>query len=288
MAHSHTHTPLLPPSFTPPPLEPSHGARPTVPLSALTCTPSVATTPSRAGQFAGPTLQSLCLSDSILRAYAEKGVVSLFEWQSSALALEGVLEGTSNLVYTAATSAGKTLVAELVLVRRLLRSVGRRAKALFVVPLRALVEEKARHFEEVLRGTGLTVQRYTSGSGTLPMPHSLNVAVCTNEKAAMVVQSMASEGRLDEIAVVVFDEFHGVGADGGRGAALEMTIAKLLTHARRRHQADGCDGVGSQGSSLSDLSALSADRDDANEGAQIIGMTATLPNAGQFARWLAP
>ena len=45
------------------------------------------------------------------------------------------------------------------------------------MPLRALVEEKARHFETILHGSGLVVQRYTSGMGPLPMPRVLHVGM---------------------------------------------------------------------------------------------------------------
>ena len=66
------------------------------------------------------------------------------------------------------------------------------AKALFVVPLKALVEEKAVYFETLLAGSGLVVQRYMHGYGVLPMPRVMHVAVCTNEKASIIIQSMAA------------------------------------------------------------------------------------------------
>ena len=205
----------------------------------------------------------------------------LHTWQSAALRTPGVLEGTTNFLYTAPTSAGKTLVAEVLMLRRLIER-GKGAKALFVVPLRALVEEKARDLEKLLEGTGLAVQRYTSGSGQLPMPRPELIAVCTNEKAAMVVQSMASEGRLDDIVAVVYDEFHGVGADSSRGATLEVSIAKLLTHARRKSSSQHY-----RRESICSLVGPTQGAIDAG-GTQIIGMTATLPNMEHVARWLTP
>ncbi|KAL3925677.1 MAG: hypothetical protein SGPRY_003591, partial [Prymnesium sp.] len=229
-------------------------------------------------------LSSLGLSESVLGNYAKRGITSLFPWQANALSLPGVLSGGSNLLYTAPTSGGKTLVAEILILRSLLSGVhdfDRPCKALFVVPLKALVEEKARYFEEICRGTGLRVQRYMHGSGVLPMPRSLHVAVCTNEKAAMVVQSMALEGRLEEIRVVVFDEFHGVGGD--RGVALEVTIAKLLLHARSKQSASLC------GSSASSSEGEGQGQCERGGGyTQIVGMTATMANTRHVARWLQP
>ena len=122
----------------------------------------------------------------------------------------------------------------------------------------------------------------------------------------MVVQSMAEAGRLGEIVAVVFDEFHLLGES--RGATLERTIARLLLHARRRlpppviasslstavdrhgsgtsgeQPAGGQDGcVGVHGASPIQ------DGDGAHAGsAQIIGMSATLPNLSELVGWLTP
>ena len=81
-------------------------------------------------------------------------ITTLFPWQSAALQLPDVLDGRSHLIYTASTSAGKTLVAEILLLRRLAEA-GKGAKALFVLPLRALVAQKAASFAKLLEGTGL-------------------------------------------------------------------------------------------------------------------------------------
>jgi ATP-dependent helicase YprA (DUF1998 family) len=67
------------------------------------------------------------------QAYADRGVCTMYPWQAAAL--EGG-EGGGNLVYCAPTSGGKSLVAEVLLLRRLLaagdaaRRHGRKARAL--------------------------------------------------------------------------------------------------------------------------------------------------------------
>lgn len=60
----------------------------------------------------------------------------------------------TNLAYTAPTSGGKTLVSEVLLIKRLLQG-GSRSKALFLLPYRATVAEKARHFRRLLQGTSV-------------------------------------------------------------------------------------------------------------------------------------
>ena len=134
-------------------------------------------------------------------------------------------------MYTAPTSGGKTLVAEMLMLHRL-EEGGAHAKAVFVVPYKAIVDEKVRHFERVLKGTKTKVAAYYGGRGTLPVPPKLNVLVCTMEKADVVVQNMATEGRLGELVAAVVDEVHEVG--GSRGCCVESLLSKLCASGASR------------------------------------------------------
>ena len=69
--------------------------------------------------------------------------------QADCLAKEDVLLGR-NLVYAAPTSGGKSLVAEILMLRRLCAT---RKPAMLVLPLRALCDEKARHLDKLLDGS---------------------------------------------------------------------------------------------------------------------------------------
>jgi ATP-dependent helicase YprA (DUF1998 family) len=65
-----------------------------------------------------PKLQLSCYikSPDLLESYQDQGVTELFEWQAACL--EQYHAGTQrNLIYSAPTSAGKTLVAEVLLAR---------------------------------------------------------------------------------------------------------------------------------------------------------------------------
>ena len=97
--------------------------------------------------------------EKVVTNYKEEGICQLFEWQAAALAQPGVLDDGANLVYTAPTSGGKTLVAEMLMLHRL-EEGGAHAKAVFVVPYKAIVDEKVRHFERVLKGTKTKVAAY--------------------------------------------------------------------------------------------------------------------------------
>jgi DNA polymerase theta len=77
----------------------------------------------------------------------------LYEWQAAALSLEGVHAG-GNLVYCAPTSGGKSLVAEVLALKRLY-ATGR--AALLVLPFVSLCSEKAAHWEKILEPLGYKV-----------------------------------------------------------------------------------------------------------------------------------
>ena len=81
-----------------------------------------------------------------LHKYASAGVQSLFPWQVDCLLCDNAapLRGKS-LVYTAPTSGGKTLVAELLMLRRLGLHYGRRGVAIGSGDSTCLVEASDGH-----------------------------------------------------------------------------------------------------------------------------------------------
>ena len=58
------------------------------------------------------------LRREIVLGLRSMGITSMYEWQEQCLSLPGVLEGERNVVYTAPTSAGKSLVADLLLIKK--------------------------------------------------------------------------------------------------------------------------------------------------------------------------
>jgi hypothetical protein len=78
------------------------------------------------------------------------GVKSIYPWQSDCLLKSGALEGEQNLVYTAPTGGGKSLVADVLMIKRVINNPGK--KALLVLPYVALVQEKLRWLRQVVSG----------------------------------------------------------------------------------------------------------------------------------------
>ena len=96
----------------------------------------------------------------VANRYAQQGIKHMFPWQIECLGTDGgrVLRG-GNLVYSAPTSGGKTLVAEMLILRRLGGiPQGQRGTVFFVVPFVALAEEKAEYLRTVFQDLHLAVR----------------------------------------------------------------------------------------------------------------------------------
>ncbi|UPR00185.1 DNA-directed DNA polymerase [Chloropicon primus] len=202
----------------------------------------------------------------VCEEYWRKGFqdLRLYPWQAQCLNCTGVLGGRS-IVYSAPTSGGKTLVAEILMLKRILDS---KKQALLVLPFVALCDEKADHLEAILRSFNKEVfrlyGRHQMGP-TLPGPEYA-VIVCTIEKANFLVTRMIEEQALREkLCSVVVDEVHML-ADRGRGSTIELMLSKL-THAAKSNL-------------WGDIQL------DSQERIQFVCMSATLPNVDQIANWL--
>ncbi|KAH6757052.1 hypothetical protein C2S51_038889 [Perilla frutescens var. frutescens] len=207
----------------------------------------------------------------ICRIYYKKGVSKLYPWQVDCLQVEGVLQNR-NLVYCASTSAGKSLVAEILMLRRVL-ATGK--ISLLVLPYVSICSEKAEHLEVLLEPVGKHVRSFYGNQGGGSLPKDTSVAVCTIEKANSLINRLLEEGRLSELGTIVIDELHMVG-DQSRGYLLELMLTKL------RYAA----GEGNVESSSGENSGMSSGKTDPARGLQIIGMSATLPNVSAVAEWL--
>ena len=121
-------------------------------------------------------------------------------------------------------------------------------KAFYLVPLRSVASEKFREFK-ILERLGLKVG-LSIGDYKAKPPTGVDVLITTYEK---LDSELRSNPRMAEgVRVLVVDEIHYIN-DPKRGPVLESTIAKLLI---------------------------------ASPNAQIIALSATVPNAVEIAKWL--
>ena len=246
------------------------------------------------------TLESLGLPGSVAGYFREtKRIERLYPWQAECLSLDGVFDHRENLVYCAPTSGGKSLVSDVLLVRRLLSRPG--SLGIVVLPFVSLCQERADELHAALKSTGIEIRRFYGGrGGKLPPPDGLGgLLVCTPEKANDLVTRLVEEERVGELSAIVVDELHMV-QDPSRGGTLELMLTKLMfavaklraAHegARGEHSQASGDESGSGGATHDHLVPLTgvsgSSQADAFSPPQIVGMSATLPNVDGLARWL--
>lgn len=82
--------------------------------------------------------------------FSALGVTSIYAWQASCLLARGLLSGERHLVYTAPTGGGKSMVADVLLLKRIIENPER--KAILVLPYVALVQEKLKWMRRIVQG----------------------------------------------------------------------------------------------------------------------------------------
>ncbi|ELT96621.1 hypothetical protein CAPTEDRAFT_226809 [Capitella teleta] len=158
-----------------------------------------------------------------------------------------------NLVYSAPTSAGKTMVAELLMLKRFLRT---KRKAIFILPFVSVVREKVHYLQDMFQDAGVRVDGFMGGQNPAGGLKMVDIAVCTIEKANSLINRLMEEREMAQLGCLVVDELHMVG-DAQRGYLLELLLTKVRF-----------------------LSQQAAE-------VQLIGMSATLPNLALLAKWLS-
>jgi len=189
-------------------------------------------------------LEELAINKKIINHLKRLGITNLFPPQEQAFDT-GVLEG-SNLVLAVPTSSGKTLVAEICMLKAILDG---RGKALYLVPLKSLAREKYidfKKYEELGIRVSMSVGDYDSKGTKLG---DADIIVLTTEKADSLVRHKVDW--INNIGIIVVDEIHLIN-DKSRGPTLEMVLAKLIQ--------------------MLDT--------------QIVALSATISNASDIAEWL--
>ena len=88
-------------------------------------------------------LKKYSFPNQIIQIYEKSGIENLFPPQAKAIE-QGLLDGKSVLM-SVPTAAGKTLMAELCMLRAILQNGGR---CLYIAPLKALASEKYEDFKK--------------------------------------------------------------------------------------------------------------------------------------------
>ncbi|KAI1768237.1 P-loop containing nucleoside triphosphate hydrolase protein [Hypoxylon sp. FL1150] len=215
------------------------------------------------------------LPESLINNLKALGIKDIYPWQKQCLLGPGLLNGTRNLVYTAPTGGGKSLVADILMLKRVLEDSG--SKALLVLPYVALVQEKVRWLRNIVHGLkrqhpnqdtskkedsslwqkradedSVRVVGFFGGGKVRATWSDFDIGICTFEKANTLINNAINECTITKLRSVVLDELHMVD-DDHRGYLMELIATKLLS---LEHEV------------------------------QIVGMSATLQNIDLLSRWL--
>ncbi|XP_062540713.1 DNA polymerase theta [Armigeres subalbatus] len=193
------------------------------------------------------------LPAAITKAYERKGITELFQWQADCLANAKVILECAHLIYSAPTSGGKTLVSEFLVAKTV---VERKRKAIVILPFVAVAREKMFYLQEILAPAGIRVEGFFGGHNPPGGFDSVDVAVCTIEKANSIVNRLLEQRKLSVVGLLVVDEIHLI-SDPSRGYILELLLTKVRFAGERL-----------------------------DERIQIVGMSATLPNMELLVEWL--
>ncbi len=155
------------------------------------------------------------LSEKYLHAFREMGYTTFYPTQESAV-LTGYLEG-GNLVAAIPTASGKSLIAYLAIARALQRG----QRAVYVVPLKALAEEKYRDMAGLGMNVALSIGDYDAPEQWLS---KFDVIVTTSEKCDSLLRH--EQHFFDDVSLLVVDEVHLLDSVN-RGPTLEVVMAKL-------------------------------------------------------------
>ena len=196
-------------------------------------------------------------SDQLVSFGLDKNIISFLEkeWEIKELfppqkeSLPHSLNG-SNILLTIPTASGKSLIAYLTIIHRLTNDlVGQRA--IYVVPLKALAQEKFNDLSEIAKNTDLKVGMATGDrEGESSSIENADIIICTSEKLDSLIRTKSNI--MDKIGILVVDEFHLMN-DPRRGPTLEIVISRI------RHR---------------------------KPDVQIIALSATVGNSERLSKWL--
>jgi hypothetical protein len=171
------------------------------------------------------------LRDRFIQTLAARRPAVLDLWPSQVDAAHRVTDTADDLVVALPTSAGKTRIAELCILRTL--ADGRRV--IYVTPLRALSAQTEQSLAETFRPLGYSVTSVYGASGVahsdLETLGSAAIVVATPEKLDFAIRQEPSV--IDDVGLIVLDEGHMIGLSE-REIRYEMLVQRLL----RRSDAD--------------------------------------------------
>ena len=137
--------------------------------------------------------------------------------------MEPIFSGNNALI-AIPTASGKSLIAYIAILRRLLlEDVG--SRAVYIVPLKALATEKFEELSQLGKALNLTIGLGIGDSTSEAKKiNDCDILVCTSEKLDSIIRNRSEV--MSNVSIIVADEFHLLN-DVSRGPTLEINLTKL-------------------------------------------------------------
>ncbi len=179
--------------------------------------------PAGGDAVAWPSLRELFVASLHRRTKAEIDL-----WPSQTVAAERAVDQTDDLVVSLPTSAGKTRIAELCI----LRCLASERRIVFVTPLRALSAQTEATLQRTFGPLGKTISALYGSIGVSGYDEDAirqrHIVVATPEKLDFALRNDPS--LLDDVGLLIFDEGHMIGLSE-REVRYEVQIQRLLKRA---------------------------------------------------------
>jgi helicase len=160
--------------------------------------------------------------EDLINAWQKDGIETLLPIQEQAIKRHRLFDG-GNMIVSAPTSSGKTFVGEMAAVYNGLKG----KRAVYLVPLKALAEEKFQNFKKLYEPYDLKIVISTRDHKEFDKDienGNFEIAIIVYEKFFSLLNSSAKF--LDQIGLIVIDELQLI-SDPSRGSNLELILTKL-------------------------------------------------------------
>ena len=193
------------------------------------------------------------LRERFIKMLIERETAEIDLWPSQVRAAARVVNTTDDLVVALPTSAGKTRIAELCILRALADS----RRVIYVTPLRALSAQIEHGLARTFRPLGISVTSVYGASGVatsdLETLKSAHIVVATPEKLDFAIRQEPTV--IDDVGLIVLDEGHMIGF-GEREIRYEMLVQRLLRRADASDRRLVClSAVFAEGEAFDDFTA---------------------------------
>ena len=206
--------------------------------------------------------------------YKHTKIRKLFEWQIDLLKCNNVINGESSLVYFAPTSGGKSLPAEIIMLRNIF---AHNKRCVYVLPFVSIVNEKTNYLKRICETSNVKIEAFWGQTQNVWSQH-VDIAVWTIEKANSILNKVIEQDWYQDLHIFVFDELHMI-LDQHRGYQIEYILSKL--RALEKLESERINELDNQ-----QPDQVQQNLSNEKKLFQIIGMSATMGNSDKLKEWL--